>query len=189
MFRLLLAAIAALSALTGCTFGGAPRADLPPLERVAQIDTDRFAGSWFVIANIPYAAEEGRVAGRVLYRERPDGRFDDLYYSKEGGFDAPTEVLEGIAWVLDPPRNTRWRSRFYWPFLFDFDVLFVDEDYRYLVYGHPSRDYAWIMAREPVIADRRYAQLVAELQAQGFETKDVLKVPQKREQLGMPGFQ
>ena len=189
MLRALIIAITALSFLGGCTLGGAPRAGLPPLQRVAQIDTDRFAGSWYVIANIPYAAEQGRVAGRVLYRERPDGRFDDIYYSKEGDFDAPEEVLEGVAWVLDPPQNTRWRSRFYWPFLFDFDVLFVDKDYRHLVYGHPSRDYAWIMAREPAIADSRYQQLLAVLRAQGFDSASVLKVPQNPEQLGAAGFQ
>lgn len=97
-----------------------------------------------MIANIPYAAEQGRVAGRVLYRERPDGRFDDLY---------------------------------------------VDSDYRYLVYGHPSRDYAWIMARDTEIVDQHYPQLLAELAAQGFDTTNVLKVPQRRDQLGAPGFQ
>ncbi len=187
--RKLIALLAIPVLLSACAIGGAPRADLPPLQRVDSIDTERFAGNWYVIANIPYAAERGRVAGRVLYRSREDGRFDDLYYSREGNFDAPEEVLEGIAWVLDPPRNTRWRSRFYWPIVFDFDVLYVDPDYRYLVYGHPSRDYAWIMAREPLVDQDRYEALLGELSAQGFAAERVLKVPQFAEQLGKPGFQ
>lgn len=175
--------------LCGCAIGGGPRDDLPPLQRVDAVDTDRFAGQWYVIANIPYAAEEGKVAGRVLYRERADGRFDDLYYSREGDFEAPEEVLEGVAWTLDPPRNSRWRSRFYWPFTFDFDVLYLDANYRFLVYGHPSRDYAWIMAREPEIEAQRYSQLLAELEGQGFEVDRVKRVVQTPAQLGQPGFQ
>ena len=82
--------------LTACAVGGGPRSGLPPLERVAVVDAGRFAGQWYVIANIPYAAERGRVGGRVIYRQRADGRFDDLYYSREQSFDAPAELLEGL---------------------------------------------------------------------------------------------
>ena len=175
--------------LTACAVGGGPRSGLPPLERVAVVDAGRFAGQWYVIANIPYAAERGRVGGRVIYRQRADGRFDDLYYSREQSFDAPEELLEGLAWSLDPPRNSRWRSRFYWPLVFDFEVIYIDQEYRYLVYGHPSRDYAWIMARESTINQETYAELRALLRAQGFDPGRVLKVPQFPSQLGQPGFQ
>jgi apolipoprotein D and lipocalin family protein len=173
--------------LAGCATT-TPR-HLPPLSAPDAVDTGEMAGRWYVIANIPYFAERGRVAGRVEYRPRPDGRFDDLYTARRGGFDAPERTLAGLAWPLDPPANTRWRSRFYWPFTFDFQVLHLDAGAGHLLLAHPSRDYAWVMAREPRIAGGDYAALLARFAAEGYDVSRLLKVPQFPEQVGQPGFQ
>ena len=165
--------LVACAVLAGCAASG------PPLQRPAAIDLDRFDGEWYVIANIPYFAERGNVDARVQYLPRDDGRFDDIYIYRDGSFDAPEERREGIAWIRDPGRNTQWTSRFVWPFTFDFDVLFVDAGYRHLLLGHPSRDYAWVMAREPSMDDAIWRELLARLQAQGFDPARLRKVPQR----------
>lgn len=175
-----------LSVLAACA---ARSSGPPPLVRPERVPVEDFVGTWYVIANIPYFAERGRVASRVEYRPRPDGRFDDLYYSRKGRFDAPERLLRGLAWPLDPPANTRWRSRFYWPFTFDFDVLLLDRERGLLLLGHPSRDYAWIMARENDIAEADYHRLLSELAAQGYDPARLKRVPQRPDQLGRPGFQ
>ena len=36
-----------------------------------------------------------------------------------------------------------------WPISGDYEVVALDPDYRWSLVGHPSRDYAWILAREP----------------------------------------
>lgn len=181
LILLLAASLAACSA--------APRRDLPPLATPDFVDPAKMQGQWFVIANIPYFAERGRVAGRVEYRPRPDGRFDDLYHSRKGGFDAPETTLRGLAWILDPGVNTRWRARFYWPFTFDFTVIHLDAEAGHLLLAHPSRDYAWIMAREPRISAEAHAALLERFAVQGYDTDRILKIAQFPEQLGQPGFQ
>lgn len=176
-----------LALLAACAARSSP--ELPPLKRPERVALEDFAGTWYVIANIPYFAERGRVASRVEYRPRPDGRFDDLYYSRKRSFAAPERLLRGIAWPLDPPAHTRWRSRFYWPFTFDFDVLHLDAGRGHLLLGHPSRDYAWVMARRPELSEEEYRALLSLLAAQGYDPARLLRVPQRPEQLGQAGFQ
>ncbi|MDJ0656226.1 MAG: lipocalin family protein [Xanthomonadales bacterium] len=175
----------ALLLLAGCAT--TPRG-LPPIDTVDQLDVDRFQGQWYVIANIPYFAERGNVASRVIYRERSDGRMDDLYYYRKA-FDEEEKSMEGLAWIPDPARPGELKTRFFWPFTFDYLVIKLDPDYRYLAVAHPSRRYAWIMAREPEIPDEVFQDYLAAFSQQGYDASRILKVPQKPDQLGQPGFQ
>lgn len=180
-----LLAILALLALPGCAMlrGG------PPLETVERVDLERYMGQWYVIANIPYFGERGNVAGRAIYRLREDGRIDDIYRYRDGGFDAPEEEMTGIAWVVDEESNARWKVQFYWPIRFGYYIVGLDEEYEWAVVGHPSREYAWIMARAPELAPARYRALLDLLEERGFDASRLQKVPQRPAQVGQPGFQ
>lgn len=171
--------------LVACTSMGAKK---PPLKTVGHVDLERYAGDWYVIANIPYFAERGNVAGRVNYRPRLDGRFDDEYYYQKKTFDGPEKSAKGVAWVLDE-NNTHWRSRFIWPFTFDFYVIGLDEAYQTLALGHPSRKYGWIMARTPQISNARYAQWLDKMVENSYQREQFFKVPQQPDDLGKAGFQ
>jgi apolipoprotein D and lipocalin family protein len=178
-------AILALVLLPGCAMmrGG------PPLETVDQVDLERYMGQWYVIANIPYFGERGNVAGRAIYRLRDDGRIDDIYRYRNGSFDAPEEEMVGIAWVIDEDTNAQWKVQFYWPIRFGYYIIGLDESYQWVVVGHPSREYAWIMAREPELPEQRYQSLLDLLEGHGFDPSQLQKVPQRPDQVGRPGFQ
>jgi len=171
--------------ISGCASFGSNE----PLTTVERVELDRYMGEWFVIANIPYFGERGNLAGRAIYRPRDDGRMDDIYLYKEGDFDQPDQRMEGVAWVVDEQTNARWKVRFIWPFRFDYVIIELDEDYQWVVVGHPSRDYAWIMAREPQMESSLYQELLERLDAQGFDSGALRKVAQFPDQMGQPGFQ
>ena len=171
-------------ALTGCA-----SRQTQPLETVPFVDLERYMGQWYVIANIPYFGERGNVAGRAIYQMRDDGRMDDIYLYRKRDFDQPERRLEGIAWVVDQDTQARWKVRFYWPFTFDYYIVDLDPDYQWTLVGHPSRRYAWIMAREPRIDDALYQQLLARLAELQFDADALRKVPQFPEQVGQAGFQ
>ena len=184
MKRLLLILI--MAGLAGCAAGGR---DLPPLETVERVDLDRFMGRWYVIANIPYFGERDAVDSRAIYRPRDDGRMDDIFVYRDGTFDAPLEEREGVAWVVDETTNARWKVRFIWPFTFDYYILELDAEYQWVVVGHPSRDLAWIMARDKRLDESLYAELLGRLAGHGYDPQALEKVPQFPRQVGAPGFQ
>lgn len=162
--------------------------DQPPLVAEASVDLDRYLGTWYVIANIPYFAERGNVASRAVYRKRDDGRMDDLYFYRDD-FGAEEESMEGVAWVVDERSNARWKVRFFWPLTFDYVILDVDDGYRHVAVGHPSRNYGWVMAREPRIDEAEYQRLMTVFETNGYDPTEFLKVPQFPEQVGQTGFQ
>jgi apolipoprotein D and lipocalin family protein len=163
--------------------------NLPPLQTQPSVQLDQFMGRWFVIANIPYSAENGKVGSYVEYRARPDGRMDDLYFFRKKNFSAPIERWEGVAWVVDKQSNARWKAQFIWPLSFDYLILETAPDYSWALVGHPSRDLAWVFSRSAEIDPTLLAQLYAKLAAQGYNINALKRVPQKPEHMGQIGFQ
>ncbi|MFK7954842.1 MAG: lipocalin family protein [Lysobacterales bacterium] len=171
--------------LTGCA--SAPRG-LNPITVVDELSMERYDGQWYVIANIPYFFERDNVAPRVVFRERDDGRFDDLYFYRKK-FGGEEKTMEGVAWVPDDAQPGRLKTRFVWPFTFDYLVIKLDPEYRYVAIAHPSRKYGWIMAREAQMPDAVYQEYLQAFALQGYATDKLLKIPQLPQQLGQEGFQ
>lgn len=152
------------------------------------ISDKEFAGTWYVVANIPYLMERNRVAARVEYIVREDGRYRDLYIARKGSFDAPEKTLESLTWSLDPPRNSNWRTRYFGPLHFDWAVLDFNADRSVLVSGAPSRKYAWVFSRTPEIDDAAFEAALDVLERNGFDRTSIKRVPQTPADLGQPGF-
>ena len=69
--------------------------------------------------------------------------------------------------------------QFIWPFKAEYLVVYLDEDYSRTIIGRSKRDYVWIMAREPEIADDDYAEMMAVLREEGYDISRIEKVPQR----------
>lgn len=154
------------------------RINLKGHELAAEVDLQRYAGRWYVIANIPYFAERGKVGSYVEYILRDDGRIDDLYFFRRKELDAPVERWDGIAWVIDGTGNAAWKAQFIWPFAFDYLILAVDEDYQWALVGHPDRKLAWVFSRSPQMDEALYQRLLARLAAQGYDPKALQRIAQ-----------
>jgi len=178
-----LAVITLLSCLAACT-----AKNYPPLQTASYVDPDKFAGRWFVIANIPYFAERNKVGSQTIYRKRKDRLYDDIFVARNKNFSNPEKSLKGSVRILNDT-NTRWKSTFYWILNFTFDVVHVEDDYSFMLLGHPSRDYGWVMARTNTLSDGDYQQAMEIFVTLDYNIERFSKVPQLVEQLGQPGFQ
>ncbi|MBK8974333.1 MAG: lipocalin family protein [Planctomycetes bacterium] len=168
--RIALATLVAL--LAGCSTP-------PPLPTAQLVELDRFMGDWFVIAHIPAAAEREACNGVESYELRPDGRVATTYAFREGGFDGPLRVLQPVGRVRNRATNATWGMQFFWPFEAEYLITWLDPFYEATIIGRTERDYAWIMTRTPAVSDERYAELVAELARQGYDTARLRRVPQR----------
>jgi apolipoprotein D and lipocalin family protein len=169
--------------LTGC--GGAP----DPLSLAPDVSLDRYAGRWYVIANIPYFAEKGNVASYFDVSFEPGGGLKDVYHALPGQFDAkPTEFTMG-GYVVPGTKNARWRESPFWPVYLSYLILYVDPNYQYALVGYPGRGYGWIFARKPQIDEATYQLLLGRMKDEGYDTSLFRRVPQTPGQIGMSGFQ
>ena len=183
--------IAACALLCACASTPAtpdPRADAP-LALAPAVDLQRFMGRWYVIANIPYFAEQGYVGSYVEYALRPDGDIDDLFFGHKMSFEAQLEKKALKDTVVPGSNNAEWRASPVWPISFSYLILYVDPAYQYALIGYPGKKWGWVFARSPQISDAAYQQLLARFERQGYDSSRFLRVPQQIDQLGKPGFQ
>lgn len=184
--RLLIAAaaLAALAILGACSMSK-PKDELKP---TVAIDLPRYMGTWYIVANIPYFFENGKVATRDVYALRDDGRIDNTFLFKKA-FDEPDKSWNAIGDVVPGKQNALWKVKFFLGLLrADYLVVDVDPDYQWSMVGYPDRKYGWVLARDLNIDDTTVAKLVNRFAEYGYDPAVFRRVPQTPADLGKPGF-
>jgi apolipoprotein D and lipocalin family protein len=154
------------------------RRHLPPLETVPHVDLQRYLGTWYEIASFPQRFQRGCTATTATYTLRDDGDVEVVNRCRKGSPDGREDVARGRARVVDRTTNAKLEVSFFRPFWGDYWIVDLGEDYGYAVVGHPSRDYLWILAREPSMSAERYDAIVRKLAAQGYETGRLVRTVQ-----------
>jgi apolipoprotein D and lipocalin family protein len=153
----------------------------PPLAVVPSVDLARFMGDWYVIASIPTFIEKEAHNAVESYRLAPDGTIDTTFTFRAGGFDGKPKRYTPRGFVKDRRSNAVWGMQFVWPIKADYRIAYLNADYTQTVIGREKRDYLWIMARTPEIPDADYQRILQFVAAQGYDTAQIRKVPQRWE--------
>ena len=138
-------------------------------ETALPIALERFMGDWFVIAHLPTGVEADAHDAIERYALRADGTIDVRFRFCEGASDGPLEEVTMTGWVHDPETGAEWRVRPIWPLRLAYQILELDDGYRTTVVGHPSGNYAWVMAREPALPAAELDAIRERLAAQGYD--------------------
>ncbi len=151
-----------------------------PLPVVAAVDLDRYAGQWHEIARYPNRFERMCVDGvTATYRRNADGTIAVVNECRKS--DGTRERAEGVARAIAPAKlkvrfAPAWLS--WLPLVWgDYWVIDLDADYRYAVVGEPSREYLWILAREPALDDETWHTLYGKLPRLGYDPEKLVRNP------------
>ena len=162
---------------------------MTPLTTTAKVDLNRYMGRWWVIANIPYFAEKGKVATADVYALREDGRIANVYAYRKA-FDQPEKETKAVARVVPGTDNAQWQIAFFGGLLkADLLILEVAPDYSWALIGHPKRKMGWVFSRTQAMDDAQYQALRGKFAGYGYDTALFQRVPQFAAQVGQPGFQ
>ncbi len=158
--------------MTGCS-ATPPK---QPVTTVKQVDLQRFMGPWYVIACIPTFIDREAFNAVESYHLDADGTIATTFTFNKGSLDGPLKRYTPRGFVLDNT-NARWGMRFVWPIKADYRISYVSDDYSLTVVGREARDYVWIMARTPQIAEADYQRLVAFVAAEGYDLAKLRRIP------------
>jgi len=169
-----------LAAGLGAVLAVFPVRAAAPLPVVPQIDLDRYAGQWHEIARYPNFFE--RMCARDVtanYTRNPDGTIRVVNACRKD--DGSTQSAEGLARVVAPAKlEVRFAPAWlgFLPFVWgDYWVIELAPDYSYAVVGEPSREYLWILARDPRMDDATYSRITEGLAAFGYDAAKLLRNP------------
>jgi apolipoprotein D and lipocalin family protein len=153
-----------------------------PITTAEKVDLQRFMGDWYVIANIPTFLEKGAHNAVESYTLDSDGTIATTFTFNKDAFDGPKKTMTPRGFVFDKESNAIWGMRFVWPIKADYRIVYVNADYTQTIVGREKRDYVWIMARTPDIADSDYQTLLERVAREGYDTGLLKKVPHRNAQ-------
>lgn len=168
----LLTLLLTLPILSGC---GEER----PLATVKQVDLQQYAGTWYEIARLPQWFQRGCYDSTATYSLNEDGTVKVVNRCQRVDEEASEAI--GTARVVPDSGNARLKVRFdnwisrliptitegnYW-------IIALDQDYQTVVIGEPSREYLWILARQPELPEDQYQALVKIAASKGFPVEQL----------------
>lgn len=153
--------------------------NLPPIRTAESIDLNRFAGDWFVIANIPTFIETDAYNAVESYAEPVNGRVATTFTFNKGGFEGERKTYQPTAFVREGSGNAVWGMQFVWPIKAEYRVVYIDPEYQFTIIGRTKRDYVWLMARQAVIAEDDYKRLLSIIEQEGYDLDKLRLVPQQ----------
>lgn len=154
-------------------------AELPSIQPVPYVDLPRYMGNWYVIATIPTRYEKNACNALEIYSLKANGDVDTSFHFNEGAFDGERKQIHSVGIVKRDSGNAIWGVQVFWPLKAQYIVAYLKEDYSQVIVARDARDYVWVMARTPAIADGDYDALLARVAAMGYPMEKIRKVPQQ----------
>lgn len=142
-------------------------------------------GTWFVHGVKPTFLEKTNSNAVEIYSLAPEGKNHDIdvdfQYNAKEPITSPLKSAPQKGWVVGDKKNSgKWKVQPFWPAKLDYLILECADDYDYCVIGYPSRSYAWIMGRKPVMDDNTFNSLKEKLeQKHQYSLDGFRRVPQK----------
>jgi apolipoprotein D and lipocalin family protein len=143
-----------------------------PLEVETDVSLARFEGRWYEIAKLPRHSEKDCTHTTATYVQRSRDELELRTRCNLGGSDGPVKSSEARLIVPDRSEPAKLALDFgfyqgeHW-------IVELGDDYEYAVVGHPTRQYLWVLSREPTLPDATLSMLSAHAKAQGFPVEDL----------------
>lgn len=155
--------------LAGCT-------SLPEgIQPVRGFELPRYLGTWYEVARLDHGFERGLTDVSATYTPRDDGGVNVTNRGYDPGKAAWREAV-GKAYFIGEPDTASLKVSFFGPIYGGYHVFALDPDYRWSLVTGPSRDYFWILARDPAMPRPQLEDLLAKARQAGFDT-DALIFP------------
>lgn len=152
---------------------------------VDKVDLTRYQGTWYEIAAIPQSFQKQCIGNTTAVYELIPQSGEVKVVNSCQTEKGDRSVSEGRAKVVDPETNAKLKVTFVkiggkWVYLFGgkYWVIKLEENYQYAVVGHPSRDYGWILSRNPNLPADTLKELGQFLTSQGYDLCKFMTTPQ-----------
>jgi apolipoprotein D and lipocalin family protein len=146
------------------------------VEPVRGFDVTRYLGRWYEIARLDHSFERGLEKVTAEYSLREDGGIKVLNrgFNPESG---QWKEAVGKAYFVADPGLGRLKVSFFGPFYGGYNIIELDrENYSYSLLCGPSKNYLWILAREPRMEESIRNELIRKAKALGFDTDKLILV-------------
>lgn len=141
------------------------------------IDLEKYAGKWFVIAEIPTKFDKNWNYTTETYTVNEKGNMD-IYTTYVKGNDTTQRSIKSKGFPVKDSKNIKWKVQFIWPFKADYLIEEIDTNYFYVVVGHPKKKFLYIMNRTGKMGNIQYEEILERFAKKGYNISKVRKLLQ-----------
>lgn len=146
-----------------------------PLKTAPVVNLEKYEGRWYEISTIPIRPQKGC---KCTYAEYTISEKDYVKVYNHCIKKGKVSDIKGKAFVKDTVTNAKLAVQFFWPFRGDYWILAIDDNYKWVIVGAPSRDNLWVLSRTPTMNAKLYENLLTIAESKGFDTKRLVKTVQ-----------
>lgn len=144
---------------------------------IKPFDKTRYLGQWYEIARFDFRFEKNLNKTTANYSVNNDGSIKVVnrgYNYLENKWKEAT----GRAKFAGDPDEARLKVSFFGPFYAPYNVIALDDQYRYALVAGKNLSYLWILSRETTIPDEIKEKYLKVAQDLGFDTSRLVWVEQ-----------
>jgi lipocalin len=128
-----------------------------------EIDIKKYMGKWYEIARIHNEFEDNMTNVTAEYTLLDNGNVKIINSGFLNG-----ELKQIIGHALRTDKNDIFRVSFYPHVYSNYHILAIDEFYQYALVAGNTKNYLWILARQPYITKSIFNQMLQIAQNNGF---------------------
>jgi apolipoprotein D and lipocalin family protein len=167
--RTTLIAIVAGAGLAGLAYAFWPKKKIPVSALVDPFDIDRYLGKWNEVARLPNAIEKNLRDLTEEYSQNEDGTIKVVTRAFNAEKNKPVEVT-GTIKFKGRKTHGQLEVAYFLPIYLDYNVLDIDDEYRYALVSASGLGYLWLLSREVHIAEDIQKRFLDKAEGLGFDT-------------------
>ena len=141
-----------------------------PLPTVSKVNLQQYLGTWYEIARYEHFFEKGCSDVNATYSLNEDKTIKVLNSCFR---DGEVNKAYGVAYATDES-YAKLKVSFFRPFYGNYQILLLDEDYRYAVIGEPSREYFWILSRTKKLPQHNLDNILSQIPSLGYDASKLI---------------
>jgi len=140
---------------------------------VKPFDKEKYLGTWHEIARFDFTFERGLSHVTANYSIQAPGL---IKVDNKGFQDAKSKWKESIgrAKFVEAEDVGRLKVSFFGPFYAGYNIIAIDDQYRYALIAGDNLSYLWILSREKTIPEAVKADYLAKAKALGYDTDKLI---------------
>ena len=142
---------------------------------VKPFEKEKYLGKWYEIARLDFKFEKGLNNTTAEYSLRDDGKIKVLnrgYKYKKNDW----KEANGKAKFVGDHNVAMLKVSFFGPFYSGYNVITIDNEYKYALVAGKSLKYLWILSREKTIPENIKSNYLKIAKDAGFDTSKLIWV-------------
>lgn len=161
-------AVAAAAGLAGIAYALWPRKKLPANAIIDPFDLERYLGIWHEVARLPSIIEKNLQDVKEEYSRNEDGTIKVITRAFNAVKNKPVEATGTMKSSGNHGRG-ELEVAYFPPIFLDYNVLDIDDDYKYALVSGWGMKYLWLLSRESSIPETMKQRFLQKATGLGFD--------------------